>query len=881
MIYWNNKNYKGNFVKSGKRMFDPHMECPKCQKPMLYQIGNDKLKCGNCGNVINMEEMDELKLYTSSRRFVKSGKMPYIDDEDIDKFEKRLNEGEEVKMKGWTFRKDDTGRISVIDPDGNLLDKDFKSVASFIDWFRYWKKDSLKSSRQIKSSLDGLTPDIICDRIRSRDLNLDNKEYNDILNKINTFEDAWDTYRKSWELFSEKYTLADIEEMYNEIEHLLEDKDRQVIENWLHDINEVFYTNKPLSEMSLVYGTAGNDIIESSEQSHKSKQIKSAVDGGWEVRSSDVPEALDLFVEYNGEEIALEEIAKAMGTDTLEDNIEWIAQQWGFGEELEDIEDVWDKYEYAKEVMGVSELFNNLTQAAGYDELAEDLAFIFRQYDFREWDKYDDEIESSRKVIKSSNLPEEVYYIVINGAKQYFEDKEKAEEMAAELGVGGVYTETDPEEIEELYEVGYIGNSRKTIKSVKFGGDILEGRYYWNNDMELKLLDVYDDYALFERKNKFNDDYVIAYRPEFNGNNVTWQNGSYLDDITRYEAFEEFDMKSGKKDIVKQSHIADINYYKQLVKNVLSNRMTEDEALNKIAVRNNCNKKYAESILNNWMDKYKEQLIKSDAEIADIMKEFDVDGDLNSWAEDYMPGSGKANTKGGELVRAAQRILTEYYDNGNMIGRGLGNETVNPAARYIVEKTNFDGNGEIEDMLNHLVQMDDNEYNSWCKRFEVDFADWLRSKGDLFEQPNEDDISDYAEDTDKEFFINKFYVEDSFGNQYWFDKEEDEFVCTEIQFAENSTYSEDDVLKDGDEFTSEIDKTEDYGTFEKDGFIYDWEASGTQDEKGNYSEWKIVRVTISDQLFENDDTFDFDKVDDYNIFDINGNELKENDLLSL
>ena len=832
MIYWNNKNYKGNFVKSGKRMFDPHMECPKCQEAMLYQIGNDKLKCGNCGNVIDMEKMDELKLYTSSRRFVKSGKMPYIDDEDIDKFEKRLNEGEEVKMKGWTFRKDDTGRISVIDPDGNLLDKDFKSVASFIDWFRYWKKDSLKSSRkvikssnlpeevyyivingakqyfedrekakemaaelgvggvytetdpeeieelyevgyignsrkaiksgyydnknilgveiveneqlieanlkedgveinwnkisdvlshieysvenninrqiahkaveefhddnvygftywfeeddsktldfiktiinsadddferndetvftvhnisdvvstdalekeleqgyddlglivlescdiefsvpnkfvnnklyvessrQIKSAVDGLTPDIICDRIRSRDLNLDNKEYNDILNKINAFEDAWDTYRKSWELFSEKYTLADIEEMYNEIEHLLEDEDKQVVEDWIEDIDEVFFSNKPLSKMSLNYGTTGNDIIESSKQSHKSRQVK-------------------------------------------------------------------------------------------------------------------------------------------------------------------------------------------------------------------------------------------------------------------------------------QSHVADINYYKQLVKSVLSNRMTEDEALKKIAVRNNCNKKYAESILNNWMDKYKEQFIKSDAEIADIMKEFDVDGDLNSWAEDYMPGSGKANTKGGELVRAAQRILTEYYDNGNMIGRGLGNETVNPAARYIVEKTNFDGNGEIEDMLNHLVQMDDNEYNSWCKRFEVDFADWLRSKGDLFEQPNEDDISDYAEDTDKEFFINKFYVEDSFGNQYWFDKEEDEFVCTEIQFAEDSTYSEDDVLKDGDEFTSEIDKTEDYGTFEKDGFIYDWEASGTQDENGNYSEWKIVRVTISDQLFENDDTFDFDKVDDYNIFDINGNELKENDLLSL
>jgi len=136
------------------------------------------------------------------------------------------------------------------------------------------------------------------------------------------------------------------------------------------------------------------------KSSHKS--IKSAIDGGWEVDSSDVPEALDLFVEYYGEETALEEIAKSMSTDTLLENIEWIAQQWGFGEDLESVEGTWNKYEYAKEIMGVTELFNNLTQAAGYDELAEDLAFIFRQYDFREWDKYDNEEDIYSSKINSS-----------------------------------------------------------------------------------------------------------------------------------------------------------------------------------------------------------------------------------------------------------------------------------------------------------------------------------------------------------------------------------------------------------------------------------------------------------------------------------------------
>ena len=137
------------------------------------------------------------------------------------------------------------------------------------------------------------------------------------------------------------------------------------------------------------------------KRNYGKRTIKSAVDEGWVVKSSEVPEALDMFVEYFGEETAVDEIARSMGTDTLNDNLDWVIRQWGFAEDVVDMDNSWDKYEYAKEVMGVHELFENLTGAAGYDELAEDLAFIFRQYDFREWDERN-EIESSRKTVKSA-----------------------------------------------------------------------------------------------------------------------------------------------------------------------------------------------------------------------------------------------------------------------------------------------------------------------------------------------------------------------------------------------------------------------------------------------------------------------------------------------
>lgn len=62
---------------------------------------------------------------------------------------------------------------------------------------------------------------------------------------------------------------------------------------------------------------------------------------------------------------------------------------------------------------------------------------------------------------KTQKLPQEVYYLVLNGAKQYFKNKEDAEEMAKKLyedgtNPGGIYPENDPDEIQDLYDAGYF-----------------------------------------------------------------------------------------------------------------------------------------------------------------------------------------------------------------------------------------------------------------------------------------------------------------------------------------------------------------------------------------------------------------------------------------
>lgn len=165
--------------------------------------------------------------------------------------------------------------------------------------------------------------------------------------------------------------------------------EEEFIDKW---IDEAF-----VSDDNGLYARSENFFVDKLPEEYLNqsrKTIKSANNYGWEVDSSEVPEALDLFVEYVGKETALEEIARAMGTDVLEENLDWVIRQWGFAEDVEDMDDIWEKFEYAKEVMGTDELYENLTQAAGHDELAEDLAFIFRQYDFREWDERKGNIDS-------------------------------------------------------------------------------------------------------------------------------------------------------------------------------------------------------------------------------------------------------------------------------------------------------------------------------------------------------------------------------------------------------------------------------------------------------------------------------------------------------
>ena len=395
---------------------------------------------------------------------------------------------------------------------------------------------------------------------------------------------------------------------------------------------------------------------------------------------------------------------------------------------------------------------------------------------------------SNKKVIKSSNLPEEVYYIVVNGSKQYYNtynDAEKDLEYLRQYGngnVGGVYTETDPEEIAELVEVGYIKSSNKPT--------------------------------------------------------------------------------------------GDKAFLSKVVSAFCAGTMTEEQAIKRVMLRNNCNIGYARQILSNAMDDA--SLIQSGTmEIAeDLNKDFNVDGDIESWSEDYVPQAGKASTIGGEILRATAQIVNRFYNDGDKIGIGNGKETVNPAARYLYNKVLDSSTEEVEQMLNGEsdINLSDESYEEWIDGYKDSIENYLRNNEELFHTPNKDDMWDFKSEDDEKTSVTDIFIEDDDGNRYSFQGGPEGWHCYDIYFADGPKYNVGDFVNSGDIQAAGGDTSEEFVTFNIDGYTYSAELY-------NNDEYEITDIESSNQLVHKDEEWTTEDLEKYQIYDSsNGSELSIEDL---
>ena len=397
-----------------------------------------------------------------------------------------------------------------------------------------------------------------------------------------------------------------------------------------------------------------------------------------------------------------------------------------------------------------------------------------------------------------------------------------------------------------------ISNSRKLVKS--------------SFDDEEDTIDI-ETLAEELVKEGYNSDIVEKVKDE-------WLNEYSISELTDDEDMdfrrdvERLALNSSKKPNGDKAFLSNI------VSSVSTNNMTEGQAIKRIALRNNCNEGFARNILSEALKD--ETLIQSGVmEIADdINKEFDIDGNIDSWLKAYMKDEGKSNTVGGEILRAFAKIRYRYYNDGDMIGRGYGKETVNPAARYLYAKVLDSSTADIEEMLNGEsdINRSPETYEEWLEGYEGSLENYLRNNEELFHTPNKEDMLDYRTEEDKDSSVTECYIEDSGGNTYWFENDgSGDWKCYQIDFGTDAEFEVGDVIDDSQlEQYVDFSDEDDYVDFDLDGLSY----SAERTDGG----WEITNVELDGGLANEGDYWSVDDLMREDVFDSNGNSLSENDL---
>ena len=342
------------------------------------------------------------------------------------------------------------------------------------------------------------------------------------------------------------------------------------------------------------------------------------------------------------------------------------------------------------------------------------------------------------------------------------------------------------------WEAAYqeVNSSRKPIKSSISAAALeeqLDGQFWTRaedfedevNDAGWDVEDVNNEYATIS--NDKGSQYEVRFYDHGEGRSFTMESFKciYCDEDDDYE-IESSNQLNGDK-----------AFLSNIVSSVLTQSMTQEQAVKRIALRNNCNQAFARNILSSAMEDT--SLIQSGvmAIADDINKDFNIDGDIESWFTDYVPREGTANTVGGEILRAFTQIRGRYYNDGDRIGIGMGKENVNPAARYLIDKcVGWTEVSNIEEMLSG--DSDINKYNNSYKEriedCEYSLEDYLRNNEDYFHTVNKDDMWDYKTEYDDYDSIDEIFIMDNDNNEYWLQGNGDGWHCYTINYSHQPKY---------------------------------------------------------------------------------------------
>ena len=155
-------------------------------------------------------------------------------------------------------------------------------------------------NKKMKKLINGLSVDDACDIALESNFDVDGKEHDENITIINKVSDAWETYKKSWKKFNKEYLEKDFFETiaYLKKNGLFNKKANDVIDGWMDDIEQIFYSDTEPNKMELNFGFSGNDIFESKEKNKMNKRLEEK-----KIDSEDKKQVLGNYLDVDIEEI--------------------------------------------------------------------------------------------------------------------------------------------------------------------------------------------------------------------------------------------------------------------------------------------------------------------------------------------------------------------------------------------------------------------------------------------------------------------------------------------------------------------------------------------------------------------------------------------------
>lgn len=147
-----------------------------------------------------------------------------------------------------------------------------------------------------------------------------------------------------------------------------------------------------------------------------------------------------------------------------------------------------------------------------------------------------------------------------------------------------------------------------------------------------------------------------------------------------------------------------------------------------------------------------------------MMSTEEINKQMAELNDELVPYMGKADTVAGEMVRAWERIAYRYYNDGDKVGIGYGRDTCNAPARYLANV-----NAGVKDAVNMLWGEENNDaYEDWLYEIGERVVDIIKSNPELKQVPNVDDMWDFYDKDEDEFYGDPYGDEDEDDEEGWY-----------------------------------------------------------------------------------------------------------------